>query len=170
MGKTKTITINKGGVKVVYAKVVDRVGEFHKAFPSGMIKTEYDFKNDFVCFKAYILPDYTKPERYFTGTSMGKIGTEKALEKIETLAVGRALAFAGFLADGEIASAEEIQKYNDTEVVVDVDGAIEKLTNSKTLEELKNNWKALTADERNNTEVAFAKEEMKIQLDESVQG
>ena len=35
----------------------------------------------------------------------------KSFEKLESIAVGRALAFAGFSADGEIASFEEMEEY-----------------------------------------------------------
>jgi hypothetical protein len=42
---------------------------------------------------------------------MGKVSGEKALEKLESIAVGRALAFAGYLASGEIATAEEMERF-----------------------------------------------------------
>jgi len=37
--------------------------------------------------------------------------SNKDFEKQETIAVGRALAFAGFLSDGEVASYEEMEDF-----------------------------------------------------------
>ena len=165
--KTKTVIIerkNREGkviAKITYAKVADRLGEFLKANANATISTKCEFKEDFVIFVATVIPDHTTPSRYFTGTSLGKIGFDKALEKIETLAVGRALAFGGYLADGEIASAEEMQKYEETTVPVDVDVAVLKITSSTNLDELKKNWASLSADERANKEIIKVKEEMK---------
>jgi hypothetical protein len=86
---------------------------------------------------------------------------EKSFEKLETIAVGRALAFAGYLADGEIASMEEMAKYEEPVIQVDSESAIAKLNTAKNLAELQLVWQRLTAAERQNEDIAFTKEELK---------
>lgn len=107
-------TIDLKGKK--YAPVGERLKAFHEAFSNGMIVTEYDFKEGWCIFRASVTPDMEKDTRFFTGHSMGKVASEKALEKLETVAVGRALAFAGLAPDGSIASYEEMQKFQDMEI------------------------------------------------------
>jgi len=96
-----------------YAPVSARVEQFHKDHEKGTINTEYEFKDGYCIFKATISFD----ERTFNGHAFGKIATEKAFEKLESVAVGRALAFAGYLAGGEIASYDEIDRFNSTKEV-----------------------------------------------------
>lgn len=108
-----------------YSPVSARVEQFHKDHRDGEIHTEYEFKEGFCIFKASV--SFGKMtifktnengvgekvwERVFNGHAFGKVGTEKAFEKLESVAVGRALAFAGYLAGGEIASYDEIEKFN----------------------------------------------------------
>jgi len=100
--KTETIMIG-GGVE--YAKVASRCTEFHKDNIKCDIETTCEFKEGFVLFSAKV----TTKKGTFTGHSMDKVtGRQKQFEKQETIAVGRALAFAGYLATGEIACAEEM--------------------------------------------------------------
>ena len=106
--KLNTIKVSGGGD---YAKVAERLKEFHKTYKSGKIETSYSLTEAMICFKTIITPDVEKPDRFFTGHSLGKIAGAKAFEKIETISVGRALAFLGLLADGEIASFEEIDEF-----------------------------------------------------------
>ena len=108
----KTVTL-KGKE---YAPVHERIKAFHDKYKQGSITTSYEFKEGYVIFKATVTPLVDKneewtQERYFTGHAFGKVGTEKAFEKIESVAIGRALAIAGFGADGSIASFEEIQQW-----------------------------------------------------------
>ena len=102
-------TINLKGKQ--YAPVGERIKALHDEYTDAKIKTSYEFKDGWVIFKATLTPDISKPERYFTGHSFGKVNAEKALEKLETVAIGRALAIGGFAPDGSIASAEEMQKF-----------------------------------------------------------
>lgn len=99
-----------------YVPVVVRVEEFNKQYPSGMIETEPTLTNEgkTVVFKAKVTPDVSHPERYFVGHSFGTTNQLKALEKLETVSVGRALAFLGIGIEGglEIASNEEMSIYN----------------------------------------------------------
>jgi len=106
--KLNTIKVSGGGD---YAKVAERLKEFHKTYKNGKIETSYNLTEAMICFKTIITPDIEKPERFFTGHSLGKIAGVKAFEKLETISAGRALAFLGLLADGEIASADEMEEY-----------------------------------------------------------
>jgi len=124
-------TINLKGKE--YAPVSARVEQFHKDHSDGSITTETTFSDGHVIVKATItfgnglqhgevikvpegstvVSDTTLiTKRTFTGHAYGKVGTEKAFEKLETTAVGRALAFAGYLAGGEIASYDEMEAFN----------------------------------------------------------
>jgi hypothetical protein len=94
-----------------YSPVSARIEQFHKDHAKGTINTEYEFKEGYCIFKATI----SFEDRTFTGHAFGKVGTEKAFEKLETVSVGRALAFAGYLAGGEIASYDEIERFNKNE-------------------------------------------------------
>lgn len=124
-------TINLKGKQ--YAPVSERVKQFHTDHKDGTITTSYEFKEGYVIFKATISFDITenglsnlqaddgnryvlrRERREFTGHAFGKIGTEKAFEKLETVSVGRALAMAGYLSGGEIASYDEIEAFNEKE-------------------------------------------------------
>jgi len=100
--KAETIKIG-GGAN--YAKVSTRLSEFHRVNEYGTIETTCEFKDGYVLFSARV----TCEKGAFTGHSMDKIGgRSKQFEKQETIAVGRALAFAGYASDGSIASFEEM--------------------------------------------------------------
>lgn len=160
MKKTTTINLGKGSQVINYAKVSARVAEIHKANKNLSIRTDIEFKEGWVLAKAKVIPDVKNPEQYFTGTSLGKAGTEKALEKLETIAVGRALAFAGYLSDGEIASSEEMTKYEEAPLV-DSSMALEKLAMIRNVEALRIVWTKLSQAERNHPEVLALKNELK---------
>lgn len=148
-----------------YAQVADRVAEFNRIHSNGSITTTYEFKDGWVIFKATISLDIKNENRIFTGTSLGKAGAQKAFEKLETIAVGRALAFAGFLSDGSIASSEEMQKYEEVQIEINEDEAIAKLTVTKTLEELQKVWVSLSQAERNNPIISKYKDQLKKQYE-----
>lgn len=108
---TKTTKI---GGDADYAKVPDRLKLFREDCPNGLIETSPEIKEDgTIIFTARILKDKSKPESgEATGHSYGKPGNAvKAFEKLETIAVGRALALLGYLASGEIASSEEMDDF-----------------------------------------------------------
>ena len=96
-------TINLQGSK--YAKVKDRIKAFHESGKGGSISTSCREFLKGVLFSAIV--DHN--DKTYPGHAYGSVSTPKALEKLETIAVGRALAFAGFLADGEIATYEEME-------------------------------------------------------------
>lgn len=97
-----------------YIQVQERVLFFNETYKNGRITTIPTFNGDTVYFKATAVPDVDKPERKFTGHSFGKLNVEKALEKLETVAVGRALAFMGIGIVEGIASADEMDKFHDS--------------------------------------------------------
>lgn len=100
-----------------YVLVSDRVLYFNENYPNGSISTELisNATDDMVVVKATVLPDYTTPQRIFTGYSQatwgdGYINKTSALENCETSAVGRALGFMGIGVIDSIASVDEINK------------------------------------------------------------
>ncbi len=97
-----TIELGKG---VKYAKVSTRVKAIHEDTKQCSIETSVEFKDNHALFEARV----TTPKGVYVGHSLGKTNQHKAFEKLETIAIGRALSFAGYLASGEIASAEEME-------------------------------------------------------------
>jgi hypothetical protein len=102
-----------------YAQVATRIKEFREMFPNGLIDSNPTFQPDgSLTFKARILKDKaveTSGEgsgnsRGFTKDDKGN-EIPKAFEKLETIAVGRALAMIGFMASGEVASFEEMEEF-----------------------------------------------------------
>lgn len=132
----KTPTVNLSGKE--YATVPERLKLFREDCPNGLIETSPEVKDDGqIIFTARVLKDKAKPDSAeATGHALGKLGQSKAFEKLETIAIGRALATLGYLASGDIASAEEMEdfyEYRETQKKE----AIDKLKDAKTIEELK---------------------------------
>lgn len=138
--KVETMKVS-GGAE--YAKVPARLKLFREDCPNGDIQTEYTIDDGVIIFKAIAIKDKRKAESAkATGHSYGKLGQAKAFEKLETQSVGRALALLGYLASGEVASAEEMQDFYDYQNQK-VDEAVNLLADSKTLDELKSNFMSL---------------------------
>lgn len=120
-------TINLRGNQ--YAQVVDRLNAFRTANPNSKIATDCSTENGTTIFKARIWKDKAdfidllksgigKDEALLSADAEGtarsdekKLTSEKGFEKLETIAVGRALAMLGYAASGEIASAEEMEEF-----------------------------------------------------------
>lgn len=99
-----------------YAPVDERLRVFHETNKNGSIQNSIQFlEGKLIQATCKLIPDVKTPERFFTASSYGELGKQKAYEKLETIAVGRALAFAGFLADGKIASVEEIEAFEENQ-------------------------------------------------------
>lgn len=99
----------KGGE---YARVPARLKLFREDTSNGSIKTTYEIEGDIVVFTAHIVKDKRDSESAeATGHAYGALGKIKEFEKLETTAVGRALALLGYLASGEVASFEEIEEF-----------------------------------------------------------
>lgn len=132
----KVQTMNVSGND--YAKVAERLKLFREDCPNGLIETTPNIKDDgTIIFTARVLKDKAKAESAeATGHAMGKTGQAKAFEKLETIAIGRALATLGYLASGEIASTEEMADFHAFQESK-VNEAIDTLNDSKTLDELK---------------------------------
>lgn len=94
-----------------YVPVHTRVQKAHDQNENLKILTQYELLgNDTVVFRATV----TTVKGEFSGTSFGKLTKEKALEKLETVAVGRALAFAGYEIQSGLASKDEMDKFQDS--------------------------------------------------------
>lgn len=114
--KNKAVSI-KGKA---YVMVSDRVVYFNDEFKNGGIETSYDLLGETYHFKATVTPDFSTPERKFTGHSQATIGDgmvnkTAAMENAETSAVGRALAMMGIGVIESIASADEMNKATGSE-------------------------------------------------------
>lgn len=98
-----------------YVQVKDRVLFFNETYPNGSIKTIAINKPDgsYAWFTAEITPDVSTPARTFIARSAGPIDEEKSYEKLETVAVGRALAFMGIGVIEGVASADEMQVFEE---------------------------------------------------------
>lgn len=95
---------------VHYAKVATRLLTFLADNPTCSIETTATSCSTGVMFRAVV----TCERGTFTGHSYctaRQLDKLKQFEKQETIAVGRALAFAGYLASGEIASLEEMHEH-----------------------------------------------------------
>jgi hypothetical protein len=106
----KVQTINLKGKE--YATVPARIKEFRSDCPNGLIETSFEFHGDQTSFKARVLKDKKdEGSAEATGRSLGPSKGEKNFEKLETIAVGRALANLGYMASGDVASSEEMEEF-----------------------------------------------------------
>ena len=143
-----------------YAKVADRMKQFREENPKGAVDTSFtQLPDGQMVLKAVI----TKEDGSIaTGQSMGKLDKDKAFEKLESIAVGRALAFLGYLASGETASSEEMDEYLEYKQTR-IEDAIVELQKATTLEELKQAYKSLGS-LMSNEDVIKAKDDLKNKL------
>lgn len=99
-----------------YALVPGRLKKFREANPRAGLDTVPTIHEDgSVTFKATIIQDRAN-EYSATATgnahySASEIKTPKAFEKLETISLGRALANIGYLNDGQIATTEEMEEF-----------------------------------------------------------
>lgn len=100
-----------------YAKVSERIKAFRKVYPTGTILTEIEeSENDKVRIKAAIQDEEGNTIATARATEEKKakgkmtINLTDMIENCETSAVGRALGFAGFGIDRDIASGEDIAR------------------------------------------------------------
>ena len=100
-----------------YAKVSERVKAYRKVYPTGAITTEIEeITENSVRIKAIVTDEIDNVIATGRATEEKKakgkmtINLTDMIENCETSAVGRALGFAGFGIDQEIASGEDIQR------------------------------------------------------------
>ena len=96
-----------------YALVPTRIKAFREDCPNGLIETKPTYLADNkVAFEARILKDKSNANSgEGTGHSMGDLKDAKAFEKLETIAIGRALAILGYMSSGDVASFEEMEEF-----------------------------------------------------------
>ena len=129
-----------------YAKVAERIKMFREDCPNGLIETEPKIDGKMIMFKVRVLKDKAKAESCAeaTGHSIGENNGAKAFEKLESIAVGRALAMLGYLASGDIASSDEMEEYMEyieERKQEDLLNFQSEVTNIKTIEELREFYK-----------------------------
>lgn len=151
-----------------YAQVKDRLMQFRTENKNGLIETFPTIEGETILFKARILKDKSDPSSpEATGHAMGTSKGLKAFEKIETIAVGRALALLGYATDGEIASSEEMEEFEEYKkkqretLILEYTDRIESAT---TLDELKNVWATIDGECR--VELEAVKDARKAKLNE----
>lgn len=96
-----------------YATVPQRLKQFRQDNPRSIVETKPEFMPDgTVVFSARIVRDKAdESSAEATGHSYGKLGQDKAFEKLETIATGRALALLGYLNNGQVATTEEMEEF-----------------------------------------------------------
>jgi len=160
-GEYKSLTIN-------HAKVKDRLMAFWEENPNGKIETKPTImQNGQVMFQCNILRDKSNPtSREATAHAMGVTTDDKSFEKLETISVGRCLALLGYATDGEIASSEEMEEFNEYKKRQKEESimlAIETLDTCKSMVELKTIWASL-GNVISEPEVIAKKDELKLTL------
>lgn len=149
-----------------YATVATRIKLFREDCPNGIINTSFSSgDDDVIVFTAKVTKDKAnKDSATATGHAYGKLKGDKVFEKLETVAVGRALANLGYMAGGEIASSEEMEEFYIYQQQKKEE-AVEELRSAQTIEELKEifmNLGGLMADK----EIIKIKDERKKELNE----
>lgn len=136
-----------------YAKVAERLRLFREDWPKGKQESAYEVdvdgslvftvwlwkdKSDLMdLIKSGVLDkDVLRSSADANGNAKGdiKASNKKDFEKLETIALGRALANLGYLASGEIASSEEMEefeKFRDKQQQQQVDEAIERIKSAQ---------------------------------------
>lgn len=159
---TKIKTISLSGKE--YAQVKDRIKEFRNDCPRGLIETNPTIQTDGqIMFKAKIVKD--KSDEFSaeaTGHALGANKGLKAFEKLETIAVGRALALLGYASDGEIASGEEMEEfleYQQEKKAEMIEYSKEQIENCTSLDQLKSIWQSIPAEAKK--ELETLKEQIK---------
>ena len=139
-----------------YAKVADRLKIFKEENPKSKQESIFIEKDGVVIFTTFLWKDKTdlldlmksgvidkdvlQSSSDSNGTAKSEGKGKKDFEKLETIALGRALANLGYLASGEIASSEEMEEFNDykeQQRIEKMQELIEEAEQIKTKEELR---------------------------------
>lgn len=108
-----------------YVQVKDRIVGFRSIYPDGTILTESLPQTDNYCYFKATIKD-SEGKVLATGHSRVLLSKEKALEKAETEAVGRALAYMGLGTSESIASYEEMKDEEEISGAFDEDTELKK--------------------------------------------
>jgi len=100
-----------------YEPVEDRIRAFYADHPAGRIITDLiKLDGESVTFRAEVFRELDpEPMPASTGHAHGLLVKPKAVEFIETVSIGRALANLGYAKQGARASAEEMQAFQETQ-------------------------------------------------------
>lgn len=169
---SRTVTTTKIGGNADYAKVPERLKLFREDKPNGKIIThdtlEESGQRKFYAYiwkdrKDYRTDDLDSADA--KGSALGVTKGVKDFEKLETVAIGRALAILGYLASGEVASFEEMELYEAEQTAKKqayVQEQVDLFDNAKTLEELKQHWANTN---KTYPEILVAKDKRKAELE-----
>lgn len=105
-----------------YVPVNERVIEAHQTFKDLVITTEVLEAGEYVRVKAVAYRSPETPLATAHAEAKRQGNQDKLLEKIESVAVGRCLAFGGFSASKAIASREEMEEFQSNGGPVEVQG------------------------------------------------
>ena len=97
-----------------YAEVKERVIAFRRVYPQGQIISKIDFTDNYAMCHVEIFDE--NGILLATGHSREYLKREYAVEKSETSAIGRALGFVGFGINTSIASADDMQSVESSEI------------------------------------------------------
>lgn len=180
---TNKATGKESVVKIDYAKVIDRLNAFRSDYPRSKILTQSKIIDGVITFKAFVWKDkdellevlkqgVDKEAIYYTsdseGTAQKEVNkAEKNFEKLETIAVGRALALLGYSVSGEIASTEEMEEFEDYKAQKhqeEVEQAIELLNEVATMDDLRKVFVSLERKIREEPTVIITKDKCKEKL------
>lgn len=153
MSDVKTMKLGSAN----YAKVSDRLKAFRTDNPRASIETTPIPQEDgMMMFKTKIVKD--KADEFSADATGHALQTKtgvKDFEKLETISVGRALALLGYASDGEIASSEEMEEFEEYKAqkhFEKLDEYKELLESSNSLDELKTNWATIDGNFRKELE------------------
>lgn len=139
-------TINLKGNE--YATVPQRLKEFRSKNPRSLVETKPTLDGATLIFEARIVTDKAdENSAEATGHSYGELKGDKAFEKLETVAVGRALALLGYLNNGQIATTEEMEEF-EAYKATQLEAVIEKIKVAKTKDEFKELITGLTPEQK----------------------
>lgn len=169
------------------ASAADRILAFWEKYPKGKISTEqYKDTDGLTIFKTYIwknksdflsiaqVPGVSKDTLLSSADAEGTAKQEnskyakKDFEKLETISVGRSLAFLGFAKDGQVASSEEMERFYDYQEerrAEMTESAAEYLKEASTIEELRKRWKEIDREIQQCSNVVKAKDDTKLKLE-----
>ncbi len=97
-----------------YVRVNERLTKFWEKYPEGAIETDAIVQDGSLMVEARLYRTEGSQRPLATGHSfLSSLDGDKVGEYTETVAVGRALANAGFLVEKSIASAEEMTRFKE---------------------------------------------------------